>query len=297
MGGASGKPRSEGKSAFREIHAKQKGMKRNLIKPGQDDFFRAPAHPLTGPRLFRRFRAALTDAFGAEPSYHELGILTGQASSTTQHWFQVFDHRHLFFFLCLLEQLPPSKRMELLNEFCRELPSLHHPRLAHDPVAVAALENLLGEKHGITVISGGSDFQRMFLATALGHSFKRKIGLPAKVAGLDVHQPQKMVPLAGLVYFREPLPVARLRLLAHEAWPEISSSTAQLFLFDGIWSAVPDLRDQIIELGGTRHVVIADADGPDPTGLARATGNRINVITIDYAKENPAWIRLRVVAV
>ena len=272
-------------------------MKRNLIKPGQHDFVRAPAHPLTGPRLFRRLRAALTDAFGAEPSFDQIGAFTAQPPSTTQHWFQVFDHPHVFFFLCLLEQLPLSKRTELLGEFCRELPTLSHPRLAHDPIAVAALENLLEEKQGMTVIRAGTDYQRMFVVTALGHSFTRKNGLCAGVAGLDIHQPQKMVPLAGLVYFKEPLPVTKLRRLAQEAWPEIRSSNARLLLFDGIWSAVPTLRDQIAELGSTRHVVLADPDGPDPAGLARATGNTVNVITIDHAKENPSWIRLRVAAI
>ena len=239
----------------------------------------------------------LVEAFGSEQTFRRLGKLTGQPPSTTQNWFQTFDHPHLIFFLCLLEQLPERKRLELIDEYCRELPLLSHPRLAHDPLAVSALERLLHESKGFTFINGGTDFHRTFVLSALGHAFERLNGGGAFVAGMDVHEPAKFVPVQGLVYFGGALTDAGLQTFIHETWPAIRSSQAKLLLLNGIWSAVPNLRRQILEQAGRRHVISADVNAPEAIEFRRSVNERVGIVTVSHAKEDSSWIRVRVSAV
>jgi hypothetical protein len=51
----------------------------------------------------------------------------------------------------------------VINECCRELPMLGHPRLAHDPLAVSSMESLLLRTDGLTWVQNGTEFHRTFL--------------------------------------------------------------------------------------------------------------------------------------
>ena len=181
----------------------------------KEELTRQPAHPVAGPQLFRRLRAALTMEFGAAPTFRQLETIFRQPRTSIQSWFQ-FDHPHIQFFLGLLEQLPQPKRLELLAEFCRDLPLLSHPRLAHDPIAITKLETLLKQKSGFTLISGGTDYQRTFVLTALGQAFIRSTGWPSQVTGVDLHEPLKFVPVSGVVYAGQMLAHARLQKCVHQ---------------------------------------------------------------------------------
>jgi hypothetical protein len=271
-------------------------MRRNNIRLGQKDLLRPPAYPFGGPQLFQRLRFMLAEAFGSEQTFRRLGMLTGQPPSTTQNWFQTFEHPHLIFFLCLLEQLPESRRIELINDYCRELPLLTNPRLAHDPLAVSALERVVRETKGFTLIRGGTDFQRTFVLTSLGHAFERSSG-GSFAAGMDVHAPAKVVPAQGLVYFGGEPTVAGLRAFIDETWPTTRSSQTKLLLLNGIWAAAPNLHRQIIEQSGRRHVILADASTPEAIELRHSANERVGIITLSHAKENASWIRVQVSAV
>lgn len=48
----------------------------------------------------------------------------------------------LEFLLALLERLPTGLRHGLLDAACREQPTLQHPKLAHDPIALNRLVTL-----------------------------------------------------------------------------------------------------------------------------------------------------------
>jgi hypothetical protein len=82
---------------------------------------------------------ALSDVFGFQPSFSRLAWMIGETTSKTHYWFNVFGHPHVVAFLCLLERLPDHKRQEILNLYCRELPTLDHSRLAHDPKGLPRL--------------------------------------------------------------------------------------------------------------------------------------------------------------
>jgi hypothetical protein len=268
-------------------------MKKDAYEATRGEFLVIPASPITGHHLFLRLRRALAEAFGKEQTFSDLARLTGHPRTTVQHWFQTYTHPHLLFLLSLFEQLPQRRRAELIAEFCRELPLLDHPRLTHDPLAVGVLENIIQDKKGVSLIRGGSEYQRTFVVTALGHSAIRS-NKEISIAGLDIHEPKRFVPVHGVTYFRQPLSLSKLQSAAATAWNGISTSNAQLMIFNGVWSTLPELRTSIALMGEDRHVIIAD----DVVGVpAEFLGNlqaKVNVITLSQAKENPAWIRVSI---
>jgi hypothetical protein len=201
-------------------------MTENTRKSNPPEMLNAPAFPLTRPQLFQRLRTTLAEVFGFEPRFDRLAQVLGEKTNKVHYWFKVHPNTQVIAFLSLLERLPDRKRLDLLNLCCRELPSLDSSRLAHDPLAISNLENLLRRTTGVTLIRGGSEFQRTFLIAAMGHSFPRIGGPRATVDGLDLHEPKKWVPLERLVYFREPLHPARAKELITQMWPKIRSSNA-----------------------------------------------------------------------
>jgi len=271
-------------------------MKKRNLGPDTDKILHTPAYPFAGTQLFQRLRFMLVEAFGADLPLRQLGRLTGQSPSTTQHWFGSFGHPHLIFFLCLLEQLPETKRMELINEFCRDLPLPKHMRLAHDPLAVSMLENLARQKTGLSIIHG-PNFQRTWVATALGNASVRSKGGEALVAGMDVHEPTQFVPVPGMLYFRGLPTAAEVQQSIMEAWPAILDSQSKLLLLNGVWSLAPGLRRQILEQTRKRHVIIAEANMPELSAMRGIANGRISEVSVGHATENPFWIRVQVSAV
>ena len=148
-------------------------MTENTRKSNPPEMLNAPAFPLIGPQLFQRLRTTLADVFGFEPRFDRLAQVLGEKTNKVHYWFKVHPNTQVIAFLSLLERLPDRKRLDLLNLCCRELPSLDSSRLAHVPLAVSNLENLLRRTTGVTLIRGGPEFQRTFLIAAMGHSFPR----------------------------------------------------------------------------------------------------------------------------
>ena len=271
-------------------------MKKSIIQSPQMDIFQPPAFRFRGPQVFRELRKALAEAFGTDQSLTRLATLTGKPRATTHHWFHVFSHPHLIFFLGLLEQLPEKKRVELVNQFCRELPLLNHPRLDHDPMAIGALENIAKKKTGFTIISGrnGTDFQRSFVLAALGNAIKRSPDPGLLVAGIDIHEPIKLVPINGLTYLRDSVAELSLQTLVKEAWVKIDFSNINILLLNCVWSRSSHLRRHIIERGQTCHVVLAEANGQEIIDSIQAAKQKATLVTVSHAKENSSWIRVQV---
>lgn len=266
-------------------------MKRKIQTPNLD-VLRAPAYPLSGREVFQRVRVALAESFGFQPGFPRLARLIGEKTNLTHYWFKVLPHPHVIAFLSFLEHLPEPKRRALLNQCCRELPRTDHVRLAHDPIAVSNLEGVLKKQAGITWIQGGTDFYRTFVLTALGHSFPQICGEHATVTGIDVHQPRKWVPVEGMSYLNEPLPVEKVRSTILKIWPSIRSGTAQLVLLNGVWAVAPQIHHEIVDLAASHHVVLTDAKMPERWLFASTVPT--HVITLNEAREGEQWIRLRV---
>lgn len=264
-------------------------MRKKVRKPNPD-IVRSPAYPFAGQQVFQLLRVALTESFGFQPGFSRLGRLIGENTNLTHYWFKVLPHHHVIGFLSLLEHLPEAKRIALLNQYCRELPRLDHPRLAHDLVAVSNLENVLRRKSGITWIQGGTDFHRTFVLTALGHSYTQFCGEAATVNGIDVHEPRKWVPVEGISYMTEPLRIEKARLVAAAIWPSIVSGKAQLVLLNGVWSIAPQIHEEVLSMAALRHVVLTAAKIPERWPMSAST----HIITLNQAREGEHCIRLRV---
>jgi hypothetical protein len=118
-------------------------MKKKTRQSNIEDIRHAPAYCIAGQQLFQRLRAALTNTLGFQPGFARLARMLGENLGLTHYWFHALPQKHVVAFLTLLERLPEPKRWEVINEWCRELPMLDHPRLAHDPLAVSSM----GEVH------------------------------------------------------------------------------------------------------------------------------------------------------
>jgi hypothetical protein len=152
-----------------------------------------------------------------------------------------------------LERLSPAQRHAYVDSHCRVFPSLEHPFLAHAPTQTGKLGLLLHQERGLTLVTGGTEFTRAFLFTALGHSYRRTGGRRQAAAGIDLHPSASLVPVESLIYMDGTTGVHFIRQVALKVWPRILTSSARVLLFHGLWSAVPELRRDIIRCARHRQ--------------------------------------------
>jgi hypothetical protein len=271
-------------------------MNEQIRSHESEDIIIPPAHPVNGHAVWSRLRNALAGERGYHMTLERLGRIIGRATSTTEHWLDVSSQPHVLAFICMLERLSDDGRARFLREFCRTFPTIMHPCLAQSPRTVADLLRLLCQPRGLTLVRGGTEASRTFLVTALGHSFSQVDRTHRRPAGADIHQPDRLVPIETLFYLRSPLPSERVRHAIHTVWPEIQASTAPLLLFNGVWSSVPELRDEMLDWAQQRHVVVADSETPDPRQLAPKGIGPVHVLTLSLAPQN-AWIQVACQAV
>ena len=268
------------------IAAKQNGMKKSKTIPALNlrsgAFVVPPAYPKLATEVIRQLKKGMDQA--EYPPGHKLtlkrfGLLIGAPRSTIHDWYYGNLPAPINYFLCAMERLPEIQRTGLLRQLCRDCPRLLHPRLSHDAHAVNALRGLLAQPAGLTFVVGATDATRTFLITAFGNSAGQFIPIRT-VCGLDLHQPDSFVPVSGVRYWRNPPgDTGNAQPLVRELWKDILNSTADLLLFNGLWSLMPELRSDIIELA--RHRLVIVADKLDSRGLmAYATkGLPINIVT------------------
>jgi hypothetical protein len=91
---------------------------------------------------------------------------------------------------------------------------------------------LLRQPQGLTIISGGTAAARTFVLTALGHTYPQLDRGHRTAGGLDLRQPDRIVPVEGMIYLRNPLTRDRLNEAVRQAWAEIRKSTSPLLLFN-----------------------------------------------------------------
>jgi len=222
------------------------------------NFIVPPAYPFTARQLFGQLRSRLADEHQNHPSFERLARMIGRPTSTTHHWFGMYDHPHVIGFMALLERLSSASRLAFIEMHCRVLPTLADPRLAHSPEQDFRFADLLNQAAGLTAVTGGTDYSRTFLLTALGHSFRRCDGRQKPPAGIDVHQPRLFVPVTSLTYIDDSLALHRIRELTLKVWPRIMTSNARLLLFNRVWSLVPEVREDLLRCAQRKNVVIAE---------------------------------------
>jgi hypothetical protein len=215
----------------------------------------------------------------------------GKRTSTAEHWLSLSDQPHVRGFACLLERLSDEERTRVIREICRTFPTITHPRLAHAPAAVEAMLSLLRQPQGLTIIRGGA-VASTFLMTAMGHTYPQLERRHRMASGLDIHQPDRIVPVESLVYLRNPLTREQLIQAVHQVWPEIRKSDSSLLLFNGVWSLFPEYQKEILGWARERHVVIADSAPPPPKSIRRQGVRPVHLLTVSQLSQNSSRIQV-----
>jgi hypothetical protein len=280
------------KGRRREFAGKPKPMNKQTRKTElfHDGLIAAPGCPFTASALFGDLRSRLAKEHRRPMSYERLARIMGQSTSTTHHWFGLFHHPHVLGFLSLLERLSPAQRHSFISAHCRNYATFDDPRLAHAPGKTGKLIELLNLKAGLTIVTGGTDSSRTFVFTALGHAATRAGGKLLSGAGIDLHLPTRFVPVESLVYIDEALGPNHVRQLIQRIWPRVLTSAAPQLFFNGVWSAVPEVRDDLLRCARFKHVIIAEQGMPDVRHLKAKVSTPIHVLTLSASKLVPEGI-------
>lgn len=210
--------------------------------------------------LLRATRCEMECQLHRDLSYAELGCYAGQAASTVFDKLQTTDHPQVESLLRWLERLPAAVRANLINNACRTLPTLEHPRLAHDPVQGSRLRSLICAGRGLVLITGGDDGARTFVAAALGHTCLSLEPCHRSVVGLDRYCPDWFVPVEGVQYLGDP----------QQALPDISrfeirTEQGAVVILNGILDLRQGLLERCFEMAARNLVFVAE----DPDVLRR----------------------------
>jgi len=249
--------------------------------PHIDAAMEPPAYPKSTDQIIRLLKKALERAEGPpgyELSQKNFARLIGAPKSTIHDWYHGATAAPIIHFLCAMERLSETQRAELLRQLCRDFPRLQHPRLAHDQPAVNSLRGLLAQPAGLTFVAGPSDELRTFVFTALGNSAAHLVSAKS-IGGLDLHNPELLVPVPGVLYFRPQADSARLKERIHEHWREIQKSPAGLVFLNGVWGVLPEIRTSIIDLAKKRNVFVADEFVSHQPGSRDSFGPRVSNVT------------------
>lgn len=213
--------------------------------------------------------------------------LIGIPKSTANDWFHGQLAEPIKRFLCGLERLTDCERSDLFHEFLRPCPRLEGLAIANNPSALFALRALLEQKTGISFITG-SDAARTYLVTAMGNS----VAWRARVSGLDIHRPDRFVPVPGVFYVMDPCTSAQLRCLFRKIWSNLVDSGASVLILNGIWTILPEVRSKVARLAAKRHVLVSDPPGLD----LHRTDWRIplNVISIGSSTSDVAKLHVAI---
>ena len=254
---------------------------------------RSPAYPWAGHELLAALRAELAEEEHTDTiSFDRLAQIAGTSKSTAHHQFALSAQPQVVNFLCWLERLSPARRHAYVDAHCRIFPSLEHPFLAHAAAQTSRLRELLDQQRGLTLVTGGTAYSRAVVVTALGHSCRRLGGRRRAAAGIDLHLCSSLVPVESLIYVDGTADSHLIRQVALKAWPRIVTSSARLLLFHGLWSAVPELRRDIIRCARQRHVILAERTMSDLAGLENPVPPPLHVLTVSVSRGVPAAIRV-----
>jgi hypothetical protein len=257
-------------------------------------FLEPPAYPKTANEVIRRLKQVMDEADrppGQALTQKEFGRLIGAPRSTIHDWYHGKLAAPIEHFLCAMERLSEIQRTELLRQLCRDCPRLQHPRLAHDPQAVNSLSGLLMRPLGLFVITGPTDALRTFLITALGNSAPLMVTAKT-ISGMDMHRPDSFVPVPGVLYFRNPNDSPQKKQLIQEQWKRMEDSSADVFLFNGVWTMVPELRGKMVELAKRRSVFLADEFGGNFPAREEARDRVVTFICSDLRPNNQIGVRI-----
>jgi hypothetical protein len=227
-------------------------------------------------------------------SFEDWSPIAGRPSNTLASWCESGEAHQIQALLASLERLPEQARHQLLDEACRIHPTLQHRRLGHDFLATSRLKEILAKPSGFTLIQGQPAHMRAFLLAALGNSFNQAHPGGKAIAGLDTHPAESLAPVLGLTYLTNLLPGSGTAKRIKEAWLRIRGNAVRLFMFDGVLSYAPDLREEIAGCGRRAHVIVADEFEFNVRDIAKGFPPPVHVLSVSPAREAPEWIKTEV---
>ena len=242
-------------------------------------------------RLLQGIKSAIGLAEARGISFDDLERLSGRPAGTIGSWFEGARMIQLEFLFALLERVPPVLRRDLINASCRVQPTLQHPKLAHDPIALGRLETLLKQRIGFTIIQGGLEHARAFVLNALGNSAREVEFTHRSIFGVQIQPVSAWAPVPGIIQLStQPEP----RQQVQRAWPKIQQANdGSLILLGHVWNRVSHLHPEIAQLARRCHVVLAD-DPLKTEDLVRRISGPVHILTVSAAREQPEWIRVSV---
>ena len=107
-----------------------------------------------------------------------------------------------------------------------------------------------------------------------------------------MHEPDRFAPIETMLYFSGSVASAETGKAVRGIWPQILNSKHPLILLNGIWSALPDLRHDILSLASRRHVIVAEQQVAVPKS-ALETEHPQHTLFISTPRENSNWITVQ----
>jgi hypothetical protein len=228
-----------------------------------EGFVNAPSYPKTASQVLRELKRSLDEA--GRPSdrtfdQKEFARLLGAPKSTIHDWYYGELPRPIRYFLCGIERLSASQRLQLLRNLCRDNVTFDDLLMWQDPEAISGVKALLHQPHGLTVLTAETERLSTLVLGAMGNTAVRHLHLRA-IAGFDVHYPDRFAPIPGVRYWLSRRRNPEAHLLLRE-WTMVEDSPARLIFLNGVLSILPSLTEKIIALARRRHVVVADQSIP-----------------------------------
>jgi hypothetical protein len=272
----------------------KRGMNKQAFASVASDraLIRPPAYPFTARDLLGELQVRLSNGPGQPLSFERLGKMVGRSKSTVHHWFTIYCHPHLLAFMCLLERLTPGQRQEYIEAHCRTFPTLNHPALVHSSATGRKLIELLEQQAGLTIVTGGTEFYRSFMLTALGHTYCQSTGRDPSVVGLDLVRPGRYVPIPSVVYIDGAIGLKQVRQLTCEVWPKLLTSPAPLLVLNGVWSSLPEVRRDVVRCSGHKHVILAEGGEIDLADMKNKFHAPVHVLSLSTATHVKQGIRV-----
>jgi hypothetical protein len=260
------------------------------IMPPAEGLMTAPAYPFSARAIFGDLRSRLALQHHCPMSFERLAKMLGKSRSTTYHWFDLSRQPHVLGFLSLLERLSPAQRVSFIEAHCRTYPDLNHPRLTLAPGKAGDVLELLQQKVGLSIVTGGTQNSRQFVFTALGHAATRGDGKLYQTSGIDLRRPIRVVPVESWIYIDGDIGAALVRQLVHKVWTRTMTSSAPRLFFNGVWSFMPEVRGDLMRSAQSKHVFIADEVAPDLRYLRAKVATPIHELTLSPSKSVPDGI-------
>jgi len=268
------------------LRAKHKTMKQHGSFETAE-FILPPAYPFTAKTFFADLHRQLELERKRIVTFKEIARILGRSKSTAHYWFEIYDHPQIRALMLLLESLSPGNRLDFVEAHCRA-----KPRLSESIVNRDVVNQLVEKPAGLTIVTGGSDWARTRIVTALGHDWSSLHWRRTPPTGIDLHRPTDFVPVPMVRYLDPAIKRDQIRTLSLSVLPRLVTSRSRLLLFNGVWSRVPEIHQNLLRSAAIKHIVLAEAIVPPPQELATTSALAIDVLTVEVNDSRKAAARV-----